>query len=79
MQLDVQALLNIIGALVVGAGGWFGREIWDAVQALKRDIHALEVELPKSYVRKDEFAAGITEIKHMLLRIEEKLDAKADK
>jgi hypothetical protein len=79
MALDLQALMNIIGALILAIGGWFSRQIWDAVQRLTHDLHALEVELPKTYVRKEEFTVGIAEIKNLLIRIDEKLDGKMDK
>lgn len=43
--------------------GWFGRQLWDAVERLKEDLHKIEVELPSSYVKKDEFTEFAREIR----------------
>ena len=42
-------------------------------------FRSIEVDLPMHYIRRDEFTEGMREIKEMLGRIFEKLDAKADK
>ena len=46
--MDMQAIMNFVGAIAIGAGGWFAREIWGAVKELRKDLHELEVDLPKS-------------------------------
>jgi hypothetical protein len=78
-MMDFQFVLNIAIGIILAASGWFFRVIWDAVNALKEDIHKIEVELPSHYLRKDEFAEGMKEIKEMLGKIFDKLDEKADK
>ena len=65
-----------IGMTVVG---WFARELWGAVKELKADLAALREDLPKEYVAKDDYKEDIREIKAMLAKIFEKLDAKVDK
>ena len=77
--MDLQTIINIGAALFIAAAGWFARQIWEAVSELREDIHELEIELPTNYLRKDEFAEGMKEIKEMLAKIFDKLDGKADK
>ena len=77
--VDMQTWINIIAAIFIGVGGWFGRSLWEAVDKLKNDLHELEVNLPSNYIRKDEFQEGMREIKDMLSKIFDKLDGKADK
>lgn len=77
--MDMQSLMNIGIGVVIAAIGWFSRQIWEAVKELRRDLHEIEVDLPKSYVRKDEFAENVKEIKAMLEKIFDRLENKADK
>jgi len=77
--MELQSLLNIgVGAILAGIG-WFSRQIWEAVNELRKNVHEIEVDLPKSYVRKDEFADSVKEIKAMLEKIFDRLENKADK
>ena len=59
--------------------GWFAKQIWDAVQELKRDVHEIEVDLPRSYVSKNDFHETMRHIEDMFQRIYDKLDGKVDK
>lgn len=77
--MDAQALMNLAAGVVLTVLGWFARQIWEAVKALEKDLHEIEVDLPKTYVSKSDYAATMIEIKDMLRRIDEKLDAKVDK
>ena len=73
---------HFINALIGGGFailGWFARELWGAVKELKADLAALREDLPKDYVAKDDYREDIKEIKAMLAKIFEKLDAKVDK
>lgn len=74
-----QTTINILLSAVLGVMGWFARELWGAVQALKEDIHRIEAELPKSYVLKDDLDKRMDHIEHMFQRIYDKLEGKADK
>jgi len=78
-MMDFQTILNFGLGVAVAVFGWFARELWVAVKDLKEDIHKIEVDLPSYYLRKDEFAEGMKEIKEMLMKISDKLDGKADK
>ena len=79
MAIDPQVIVNIIAGIILGGIGWFGRQLWDAVAELRKDLHQLEVDLPKNYTPKDDFAAAMKEINAGLQRIYDKLDGKADK
>ena len=73
---------HLINALIGGGFailGWFARELWAAVKELKADLAKLREDLPKEYVAKDDYREDIREIKAMLAKIFEKLDAKVDK
>jgi len=77
--MDMQLIFNLIGGATIAAGGWFAREIWGAVKELRRDLHELEVDLPKSYVSKPDMDKRMDHIEDMFKRIYDKLDGKADK
>lgn len=77
--MDTQSTIN----LALGAGmaviGWFAREMWSAVKELKADLAHLREELPKQYVAKDDYREDIRELKEMVGKIFDRLEAKADK
>lgn len=77
--MDTQNLFNLAAGAAIGVGGWFARQLWDSVQALRADVHAIEVDLPKSYVMKDDLDKRMAHIEEMFQRIYDKLDGKADK
>lgn len=77
--MDFQTFVNFGVGAAVAVFGWFARELWVAVKDLKEDIHKIEVELPSHYLRKDEFAESMKEVKDLLRQIFDKLDGKADK
>ena len=77
--METQNLINIIGGTVLSVLGWFARQLWDAVQDLKRDVKSIEVDLPTFYVRKEDLESRLDRMEASLNRIFEKLDHKADK
>jgi hypothetical protein len=46
---------------------------------LQSDLTRLSVELPKTYVTRDDYRSDLKEIKDMLARIFDKLDGKVDR
>jgi hypothetical protein len=74
-----QDLINLVTGSAIAVGGWFARQLWDSVQALKSDLHKIEVDLPISYVRRDDLDKRMAHIETMFQRIYDKLDGKADK
>jgi hypothetical protein len=77
--METQQIINILVGIVMSGLGWFGKALWDAVAELRKDVHQIEVDLPAHYIRKDEFKDGIKEIKDILGKIFDRLEAKADK
>ena len=70
-----------IGALSLlsGLGGWILKALWDAVSEMKRDLRLLENDIRTSFVRKDHLYEMFNDLKSTMIRIEQKLDTKADK
>lgn len=77
--MDQQTLINLAAGTSLAVFGWFARVMWEAVTALREDLHRIEVELPSSYVKKEEFAEALRAISDKLDRISDKLDEKVDK
>jgi predicted amidophosphoribosyltransferase len=78
-MMDFNVVLNIVLGSSLAIGGWFVRQIWDAVQKLKDDLKKIEVDIPTNYVRKDEMTARFDRIEDLLDKLYEKLDNKVDK
>lgn len=70
-----QALFNIIMGAAAFFGGWILNNISRTIERLDKDVRGL----PHMYVTRADYRADIDEIKAMLNRINDKLDAKADK
>jgi hypothetical protein len=81
--MDTQTLINFALGSLLALIGWLARQLWEAVERLKSDIHQLEVELPSRYVRREEFSDALKEIKDLCRQIFDKVDSlekrKADK
>lgn len=81
--MDTQSLINLGLGCVMAGIGWFARQIWEAVAELRRDMKSIEVAMPTNYVRRDEFADALRDLKKEIsdgfLRLHERLDGKADK
>jgi len=77
--MDYQSVINLAAGLGFTVAGWFAREMWSAVKELKSDLSKLREELPKTYVTRDDYRDDLREIKEMLGKIFDKLEAKQDK
>ena len=77
--METQSILNMVCIAAIGAGGWFGRELWGAVKELRKDLQDIEIDLPTSYVSKLDMDKRMDHIETMFQRIYDKLDGKADK
>ena len=77
--MDLQEMINLGLGAALTAMGWFARELWSAVKQLKEDLNLLRIEIPKTYVAREDFKSDMREIKEMLTRIFDKLDDKQDK
>jgi len=70
-----QQLFNILFGAALTVAGWFARELWTAVQELKKDLS----KLPMIYVARQDYRDDMKEVKEMLSKIFDKLDGKQDK
>jgi chaperonin cofactor prefoldin len=77
--MDMNLIINIVLGVILSVGGWFLRQMWDAVQNLKSDIQRIEIDLPTSYVRKSDLDARLDKIDDMLEKLFDRLNSKADK
>jgi hypothetical protein len=71
-----QELFNYVGGALLTILGWLGRQLWDAVAELKKDVKQLEIDLPTSYASKDDMTARFDRLEDLLHRL---LDNKQDK
>jgi hypothetical protein len=72
---DGQILFNIAVGVAGMFGGWILNNISRSIERLDKDVRAM----PLTYVTRVDYRADIDEIKSMLMRINDKLDDKADK
>ena len=77
--MEPQLLINSGLSLACLVIGWLARELWTSVKLLQSDLTRLSVELPKTYVTRDDYRSDIKEIKGMLEKIFDRLEGKADK
>ena len=61
--------------MIFVAIGWFMKELWTAVQALKIDLRDLRTHLAENYMHKDDFSDRWDEVLTALHRLEDKLDS----
>ena len=77
--MEPQLLINSGLSLACLVIGWLARELWTSVKMLQADLTRLSVELPKTYVTRDDYRSDLKEIKGMLEKIFDRLEGKADK
>jgi len=84
--MDWQIIINIGAGSLLTVGGWFARQLWDAVQELKKDVSKLELHLAEKYVKKSEVEGfrldmdkRFDRIEHLFDKMFERLDQKVDK
>ena len=74
---------TLIALAILGASctifGWLARELFAAVQALRRDLSALELKIGTDYVRGDRLHEALVPIMEALKAIQQDLRTKADK
>lgn len=77
--MDWQTVLPVSVTVASAITGWFVRVLWQANVEHRRDLRSLADSLPATYLRRDDFNAHAQRVEHTLIRIEAKLDSKADK
>ncbi|UCH49074.1 MAG: hypothetical protein JSU95_04585 [Betaproteobacteria bacterium] len=73
--MDYQVLFNLAVAVAAFFGGWVLNSIYRSIERLDKDVR----DLPHTYVSKDDYHRDIDEIKSMLGKIFDKLEAKVDR
>lgn len=73
-----QTIMGFIG-LSCAILGWFARELYNATQALRKDLSALEVKLSADYVRYDRLQDAMKPIMDSLHEIKIAMQSKVDK
>lgn len=79
MVLDMQSLFNILIGMIIAGVAWWAKQIWNALERLREDLHSIEVDLPTHYLRKDEFNDAMKTLNEKLDKIWYKLEDKQDK
>lgn len=79
MVLDLQTAFNVIIGILIAGAGWWAKEIWSALNKLREDIHEIEVDLPSSYIKKEDFNDAMKTLNDKLDKIWYKLEEKADR
>lgn len=79
MTVDLHFIATTLLGLFCGLLGWLGRELWQAVQQLRRDLSALEVRIGTDYVRYDRLQDALRPIMETLEEIRSALTHKVDK
>lgn len=73
--------------VVTGVVGWFVRVLWEAVKEQRMeiaklrddDLARLREEIPRTYMRRDDFKEEMGEIREMFREIRDTLSRKVDK
>ena len=84
--MDWQHIINIGAGAGLAVVGWFARQLWDAVKSLQADMSRLELSISDNYIKKTDvmmMKADINvrfdRIEHLLDKVYEKLENKADR
>jgi cell division protein FtsB len=85
-MMDWQNLINIAGGATLAVVGWFGRQLWDSVKELKREIADLRLHVSETYVKKSEMETleaqmdkRFDRVEQMIVKLYDKIDQKVDK
>ena len=73
--MDLQNFFNIAIVLSGALGGWLLKMIMDSIKELRTDVRQVEREMNSDFVRREDFQRAVDEIKEILGRIFDRLDA----
>lgn len=84
--MDWQQVINFVGAAALSVIGWFARQLWEAVNELKRDVNSLELHVSENYVKKvdlnslkSDINVRFDRLEQLMDKVYDKLDNKADR
>lgn len=69
----------LLAAAAMATLGWFGRELYSAVNNLKKDLSLLEIKIGTDYVRYDRLQDALKPVIERLEHIQRELPHKADR
>jgi hypothetical protein len=78
-SMDLTQIAVMALGLVCACLGWFARQVWGAVQELKKDVSDLRVLIGTDYVRYDRLQDALKPVMDSLQEIKQTLSGKADK
>jgi hypothetical protein len=78
-SISVTEIILAVVSIATGVLGWFARQMWDAVQALRVDLTELEIRIGSDYVSYDRLQDSLRPIMEALRDIQDSLKTKADK
>lgn len=70
---------QLLLAIAVSVAGWFLRSLHEDHRRLNNKLSEHEKGVMRDFVRRDDYQSDIRDIRHMLDKIFNKLDEKADK
>lgn len=77
--MNVEQVFLVLIGIACGILGWFARELYNATQALRKDLSALEVQIGRDYVRYDRLQDALKPVMDSLHEIKQALTQKVDK
>jgi hypothetical protein len=84
--MDLQTAFNIVLSAAAFLGGWVLNTMWAAIKDMQKSdkdladkVAEIQVLVAGNYLPRSEYRADIMSVHEALLRIENKLDGKADK
>lgn len=78
-QVSMTEIILAVVSIATGVLGWFARQLWDAVQSLRKDLTTLQITISQDYVRYDRLQDALKPILDSLEEIKDSLKTKADK
>lgn len=79
MNIDPHLAFTALLGLISGLLGWLGRELWNAVQSLRKELSELQINIGRDYIRYDRMQDALRPLMEKLQRIEDALSRKQDK
>jgi hypothetical protein len=77
--MEPQQLIDAALGLSSLVIGWLARELWAAVKELKADLAKMREDFPRNYIGREDYRSDLRDVKEMLNKIFDRLDAKVDK
>ena len=77
--MGIEQIFMALLGLACTVLGWLAREMYAAMQALRKDLGQLEVQLTRDYVRYDRLQDALKPVMDSLTEIKHTLQGKADK